>query len=449
VGLRLRVTVTFAVGTLVLSALLAVLTYQLARTYLLRQREASALGQSYANARLVRDTVLTPGTDVGRFLASLKSPTGSDPVLYRRGEWFAASLAVGRDDLPGPLRESVLAGEPSRQRTLVGTEPRIVVGLPLPAVEGAYFEVFSLDELRKTLRILRNVLIGSVVLSALGGAALGLSVSRQVLKPLAAVGEAASAVSHGQLDQRLDVGGDPDLVGLARSFNQMTEALQERIRREVRFAAAVSHELRSPLTTQVAALELLEARRGELSERAATALDLLAGEVRRFQLLVQDLLEISRIDAGVVELTWDHVRLADLVGQAMTNVDDAPLEVDSEAADLIVRADKRRLAQVVANLMDNARCHGGGTVRVGVEAAAGCVRLVVDDAGPGVPADERERIFERFGRGRAASRGAGQGSGLGLSLVAEHVQLHAGRVWVEDRPGGGARFVVELPVEST
>jgi len=81
----------------------------------------------------------------------------------------------------------------------VGTEPRIVVGLPLPAVEGAYFEVFSLDELRKTLRILRNVLIGSVVLSALGGAALGLSVSRQVLKPLAAVGEAASAVSHGQL----------------------------------------------------------------------------------------------------------------------------------------------------------------------------------------------------------------------------------------------------------
>lgn len=440
---------TFAAGTFLLSALLALLTYQLARTYLLRQRETSVLRQAYANARLVRDTVQTPGTDVPRLLASLKSPAGSDTVLYQRGEWFAASLAIGRDDLPARLRDSVVAGEPSRQRFVVEGEPKIVVGLPMPAVDGAYFEVFNLDELRHTLRILRNVLYGSIAFSALGGAALGLTLSRQVLKPLAAVSEAASAVTHGQLDKRLNVGDDPDLVGLARSFNQMTEALQERISREVRFAAAVSHELRSPLTTQVAALEVLEARRGELSERPATALDLLAGEVRRFQRLVEDLLEISRIDAGVVELTWDCVRLGDFVPEAMANLDDAPLDLHSEAADLVVRADKRRLAQVMANLVDNARCHGGGVVRVGVEAAAGCVRLVVDDAGPGVPADERERIFERFGRGRLSSRAASQGSGLGLSLVAQHIQLHAGRVWVEDRPGGGARFVVELPVASS
>ncbi|MDP8992420.1 MAG: HAMP domain-containing histidine kinase [Actinomycetota bacterium] len=439
-------TVTFAAGMLVLSALLAVLTYQLARTYLLRQRETSVLRQSYANARLVRDTVSTPGTDVPRLLASLKNPTGSDPVLHHRGEWFAASLAIGRDDLPAQLRDSVVGGEPSRQRILLDGAPKIVVGLPLPAVDGAYFEVFSLDELRHTLRILRNVLIGSTACSALGGAALGLTVSRRVLKPLAAVSEAASAVSHGQLDQRLDVGDDPDLSGLARSFNQMTEALQERVRRDARFAAAVSHELRSPLTTQVAALEVLEARRAEMPERAATALDLLAGEVRRFQRLVQDLLEISRIDAGVAELACEPVRLGDFVHEAMAKIDDVPLELDPAAADLIVRADKRRLAQVLANLVENARFHGGGAVRVCVEAAAGCVRLVVDDAGPGVPIEERERIFERFGRGRASSRGAGQGSGLGLSLVAEHVHLHAGRVWVEDRPGGGARFVVELPM---
>ncbi|MDP8976380.1 MAG: HAMP domain-containing histidine kinase [Actinomycetota bacterium] len=437
---------TFAAGTLVLSALLAVLTYQLARTYLLRQRETSVLRQAYANARLVRDTAKTPGADVLRLLASLKSPAGSDTVLYQRGEWFAASLAIGRDDLPAQLRDSVVGGEPSRQRILLDGEAMIVVGLPLPAVDGAYFEVFSLDELSHTLRILRNVLIGSTAFSALGGAALGLTVSRRVLRPLAAVSEAASAVSHGQLDQRLDVGDDPDLSGLARSFNQMTEALQERIRRDARFAAAVSHELRSPLTTQVAALEVLEARRAEMPERAATALDLLAGEVRRFQRLVQDLLEISRIDAGVVELAWEPVRLGDFVHEAMARLDDVPLELDPDAAHLVVRADKRRLAQVLANLVENARCHGGGAVRVCVKAAVGCVRLVVDDAGPGVPIEERERIFERFGRGRASSRGAGQGTGLGLSLVAEHIHLHAGRVWVEDRPGGGARFVVELPV---
>ena len=101
----------------------------------------------------------------------------------------------------------------------------------------------------------------------------------------------------------------------------------------------------------------------------------------------------------------------------------------------------------MANLVDNAAVYAGGVTRLAVEASDDRVRLIVEDAGPGVPAEGRERIFERFFRGSAAGRrGAGDGTGLGLALVAEHVRLHGGRVWVDDRPGGGSRFVVELPI---
>jgi signal transduction histidine kinase len=111
--------------------------------------------------------------------------------------------------------------------------------------------------------------------------------------------------------------------------------------------------------------------------------------------------------------------------------------------------DKRRLGQIVANLLENAKRYGGGPVRVTVEAGRNVARIGVEDAGPGVPPAERSAVFERFFRGSASGqrRGGGQGSGLGLSLVAEHARLHGGRVWVEDGPGGvGARFVIELPM---
>ena len=124
------------------------------------------------------------------------------------------------------------------------------------------------------------------------------------------------------------------------------------------------------------------------------------------------------------------------------------MEVTASATDAVVDADKRRLEQVIANLVENANLHGGGVDRVRIEASDGMARIVVEDRGPGVPAEDRERIFERFYRGRYTSRPAGGGVGLGLALVAEHVALHGGRVWVEDRAtaDGGARFVVELPV---
>ena len=437
----------FALGGLALSVFFAAVTYHLARNYLLRQRETSVLRQSSANARLARSALGSAQPEIPRLLASLETPSGGSPVLYQDGRWYSASLAVGSDDIPARLREMVLDGTAARQRFLLDAEPRLAVGMPLQGVDAAYFEVFPLRELIHTLSILRNTLAAGAAVTALSGAALGFLVSRRVLRPLRAVGQAASSVAAGQLDLHLDVGPDPELASLADSFNHMTDALQERIQREARFASTVSHELRSPLTTLAASLEVLRGRRHELPERARAALDLLASEVERFERLVQDLLEISRLDAGVADAALEEVRLGEFVSHALARLGDIDVDLDGEASHLVVCVDKRRLERVVANLVENADSHGGGVVRVAVERGDQGVRLAVEDAGPGVPADERQRIFERFSRGRAATRrGGAPGTGLGLSLVSEHVRLHGGRTWVEDRPGGGARFVVELPL---
>jgi signal transduction histidine kinase len=190
----------------------------------------------------------------------------------------------------------------------------------------------------------------------------------------------------------------------------------------------------------------------DLPDRAGQALDLLAADLHRFQRLVEDLLEISRFDAGAVELSLEDVRVSELVRHAVSHRagSEVPVEVEGPARSAVVRADKRRLERVLVNLVDNAENHGRGVVGVGVGFDDGAVRIAVDDAGPGIAVLDRERVFERFARGSAAGRrstGGGQGVGLGLALVAEHVRVHGGSVWVEDRPGGGARFVVELPAE--
>jgi two-component system sensor histidine kinase MtrB len=451
ISLRTRVTLAFAVGALLLSATLAALTYELSRSYLVRQRETSGLRQTYANARLVKASLAAPDTDVARLLASVQLPARSTPVLRRGDRWFTVSSAVSQESLPVEIRDTVASGSAARQLVRLHDAPQLVVGIPLPAVDGAYFEVFQLVELDRTLRILLNSSIAAALVTTLGGATMGRWASRRVLSPVAAVSEAAAAVASGRFDVRLEESGDPELSRMASSFNQMTEALLARIRRDARFASDVSHELRSPLTTLAAALEVVAARREEMPERARTGLDLLEAEIGRFERLVENLLEMSRLDAGVEELVAEHVRLGQFVVEAVRSGPEPapPVEVEPGAADTVVLADKRRLERVVANLADNARRHGGGVVRLVVERDGEWAGFAVEDAGAGVDPEDRDKIFDRFFRGRAAGmRGAGEGSGLGLSLVREHVALHGGRVWVEDRDGGGARFVVRLPLVS-
>jgi len=328
---------------------------------------------------------------------------------------------------------------------------QLAVGVPLSSsVDAAYFEIVPLDELEGTLESLGISLVGAALVTTLAGAGLGWWAARRVLRPLAGIGDAARSIAEGELKTRVEASEDPDLAALATSFNEMAGALEERIERDARFASNVSHELRSPLTTLSASITVLENHRADMPKRAQAALDLMVADVNRFRQLIEDLLEISRFDAGVMHLDLDEVRVAELVMQAVSTSTDAdiPLDIDAELAGVFVQADKRRLVRVIANLLDNAAKYAGGASRVELRQVDGNVQIAVEDEGPGIPEDDRLRIFDRFSRGLAAGRrSTSDGVGLGLSLVAEHVRLHGGGVWVEDCADGkpGARFVVVLP----
>jgi len=450
-GLRARFTIAFALGGLVLSAILAAVTYGLVRENIVRQRETSATRQVYLNANFIRDSLRTAGLSPAELLDGLQTPTGASPVLVVEGQAFATSADRGRDEIPEELRTSVGEGMPARMRFTLGDEPQLAIGIPLPAVNAEYYEIVSMDEVQRTLTSLSIALLAASVVTTIAGAVVGATSSRRVLRPLTHLGEAAQAIARGRLDTRVARPDDIDLAALIDSFNEMATALQERIERDTRFASDVSHELRSPLTTLSASLEVLKARREEMPERAQTAIDLLDADIGRFTQLVADLLEISRFDAGAATLELEDVRISQLVLNAVgSHSGNVPVAVSANAAAAIVDVDKRRLVRVIANLLDNAARYGGGATGVEVHVEGDVVQIVVEDGGEGVPVDERERIFERFARATTAagSRGSGEGTGLGLALVREHVLLHGGRVWVEDRPDGlpGARFVVELPV---
>jgi len=448
-GLRSRVTVTFGLGALALSATMAGLTYFTARQFILRERETAILRQAYVNASLARSSLRSVNTNVTQLLDSLDTVPGSRSVLEFKGQWYATSISVGENAIPVSLRTLVLSGTPATQHFVLGDTPQMAVGLPIPSVSASYFEVFSLDDESRILGILALALIGAAMLTTVAGASIGRWASGRALRPLAEVSRAAETVAGGSLDTRLIAEGDPELSALASSFNRMTDALQERIDHEVRFTADVSHELRSPLTTLATSLGVLESHRDELPSRSRHALDLLSAELHRFQRMVDDLLEISRVDTGSAELSLDEVEVGELARRAAAagGAPEVPVDVDPAVVGVRLWVDKRRIERVVTNLVHNAEQYAGGVTRIAVEPGSdGGVRFVVADRGPGVAPGERVRIFERFYRGQAAGqRGVTDGTGLGLSLVAEHVRLHGGRVWVEPGADGENRFVVELP----
>ena len=452
-GLRARIMLAFGLGALFLSLLLAGTTYALTRQNLLEQREESALTAAYFNARRVQGSLPSEPEDIRATLASLAAP---NPIVYQDGVYFPIQAGRNEEDLPPALREAVIVGgQAVRMSFDLDGEPFLAIGVPLPQVQGsnaAYFELVVLTETADTLQALGISLLGASAITTIAGMALGLWASRRALRPLADVSEAAEAIAGGRLDTRLESQGDPDLGALTTSFNDMAQALQVRIERDARFASDVSHELRSPLMTMSAAVDVLTREQEELPPRSQQAVELVTEEVDRFRQLVEDLLEISRYDAGAVRLDLDDVGLAEFVLQAVEHSGHraVPIEIDADLLGTNVRADKRRFARVLANLLDNAAKYGDGATSVSLRRVDGNVQLAVEDLGPGVPEEERDQIFDRFNRGGIAGRrGAGEGVVLGLALVAEHVRLHGGRVWVEDRTDEqpGARFVVELPTE--
>jgi signal transduction histidine kinase len=309
-----------------------------------------------------------------------------------------------------------------------------------------------MSELESTLRLLRVILIGVAIVSSVAGAGLGYFTARRALAPVPRISNAARRIAAGDFTTRLDLQVDRDLAVLSTAFNDMVDAVKLRLEREQRFTTDVSHELRSPLTTLAASVEVLQRRQDSLPRTAQQAVELLSEDLSRFQRLVEDLLEISRMEAGAAQLELSRFKLAEFLENAIaqSRSPEIMLQCPDEVAEVPIVADKRRLFQIMTNLINNAAKYAEGATGISFEVVDEQVQIVVDDAGPGVPATERDRIFERFGRigSEAGNRASGTGFGLGLSLVAEHVRLHNGEVWVTDRIDGqrGARFVVKLPL---
>ena len=458
-GLRRRILLIFTLGALMLSLFLAFVTYGFARSSVVGQRDTDARTAARRNASIVVEALRGSPTNAQQAMTRLEDLGVQRPLVWYNDVWTPGRTGYDQSQLPQALVDRVIAdGVASRMTVTVEDEKNVVVGYQLASNDAAYFEFFSLDEVDNTLQSVRlSLVLGAMFTTALG-VLVGSFAARRAVRPVGVAAQAAKAIAGGRLDTRLEPTEDPDLSVLANSFNDMASALQSRLERDARFASDVSHELRSPLMTLSASVEVMDARRDEMPERAQAALDLLKGDVVRFQGLVEDLLEISRFDAGAVRLHMEELIAAEFVRQAVavSSLPDTPLAVSPRAEMVLITGDRRRLARVVANLIDNARLHGGGSPEIsitevdGPDQAVSAVRIAVEDHGQGVPDSERELIFERFARGGVAGRRASSdGAGLGLALVAEHVRIHDGRVWVEDRLDGepGARFVFELAAE--
>lgn len=450
-GLRARIVLGFAAGTLLVSAVLVATTFLLARNYLLDQRESSITKQAFADANLLRSRLSTAGTEVGDTLADLfpagGSAAGGSAVVVRKGDaWFSSSLDVGARDVPEALQDAVDDGTAARVRTRSAAGPRLVVGVAVPSAGVEVFEVAPLTELELSLRTLGAVLGAGALVATAAGAAFGSWASRRAVQPLEQVAGAATAIAGGELTTRLPGTDDPDLVAIVGSFNSMVDALATRIDRDARFVGDVSHELRSPLTTLTTAVEVMGARREELSPRGREALALVEAELRRFRRTLDDLLELARLGADTTGEPLPPVSLGEVVREVLARTGrPAELLAAGNGAPTTVRADKNTLERAVVNLLDNADRHAGGACRVSVQERDGSVVLHVDDAGPGVVPADRERVFERFARGPRTARGSLAGAGLGLAIVAETAARHGGAAWCSASPDGGARFSLALP----
>jgi signal transduction histidine kinase len=274
----------------------------------------------------------------------------------------------------------------------------------------------------------------------------------RTLRPVEQIRTQVASIGMRQLDRRVPVppSGD-EIARLAATMNDMLARLETSVRRQQQFVADASHELRTPLTRMRTELEVDE-RDPQRSDPAATRRSQL-DEIAGLQRMIEDLLLLARSDAGTTATETEPVDLDDLV---LDEVDAAQIGPARNAASPAVRVDAsgvsaaqvsgspQELRRVVRNLLDNARRHARSVVAVTLDERAGEARLVVGDDGPGIPPEDRVRVFERFTRLDESRTGAGH-AGLGLAIVQEIVSRHRGRVTIDDSPLGGARVTVILP----
>jgi signal transduction histidine kinase len=314
----------------------------------------------------------------------------------------------------------------------------LAVLLPLGAVLASGWVMFHMGDDVKILAV--------TAASALTALVAALLVARSIADSIDRVREASAELAHGNLDARAPEGGPAEVAELAASFNEMGANLSRLFDTRRELVAWASHDLRTPLANMQAMLEALEDGLGEPDEYVPV----LREQVRVLSMLVDDLFELARIDAGALTLEMHRLPVAPIVSSSLRGVEaearsrhvTLAAEVDD---DVIARFAPEKVERVLMNLLTNALRHtpSDGAVAVRVEPHAGEVQVAVEDSGEGLDAEAQERMFERFWRGDHAR--SARGAGLGLAIARGLVEAHGGRIWAEDREGGGARVCFTLP----
>ena len=420
--------------------------------------------------QLVQQTVLqiaSPGNDLSRRVIFEQ---GRSSVTQRLGR---VSTGPRNTDIPPEMLEAV-ENDPQHQQTQILTVPRdasgdgdisaVMVGSQV-AVPGAgnydLFLIYPMDAEERSLDIVKGAFaLGGLLLILMLGA-LAYLVTRLVVAPVRAAAHVAERLSDGSLSERMPVRGEDDLARLATSFNAMADSLQRQIRQleqlsnlQKRFTSDVSHELRTPLTTIRMAADMLHARRADFAEPVARSAELMNSELDRFELLLTDLLEISRFDAGASSLQDQQVDIREVVRDICDAYE--PLAVLNKTRlrlhgkrPAIAPMDRRRVERIVRNLVSNAIEHSEGKpVDITVGSNDSAVAVAVRDYGVGLAPGDSSRVFNRFWRADPARARTTGGSGLGLSIALDDARLHDGWLQAWGEPGRGSCFRLTLPART-
>ncbi|WP_234535346.1 sensor histidine kinase [Streptomyces shenzhenensis] len=491
-SLRLRLVVVFGLVALTAAVSASGIAYWLNREAVLTRTQDAVLRdfqqemQNRAGALPVHPTQdelqRTAGQMAGssqRFSVLLVGEDTDGKTVYGSSDGLSA---FALDDVPASLRKAVVRQQTVTdsnksayhlywQRVVDHGTPYLVAGTRLIGGGPTGYMMKSLEPEAKDLNSLAWSLGIATGLALIGSALLAQAAATTVLKPVHRLGVAARRLGEGRLDTRLRVSGTDELADLSRTFNDAAEALEKRVddmaaRDDAsrRFVADMSHELRTPLTAITAVTEILEeeleAESGSIDPMIEPAVRLVVSETRRLNDLVENLMEVTRFDAGTARLVLDDVDIADQITaciDARAWLD--AVELDAERG-VHARLDPRRLDVILANLIGNALKHGGSPVRVSVRidqqdgaadtagAGDGVLVIAVRDHGPGIPEDVLPHVFDRFYKA-SASRPRSEGSGLGLSIATENARIHGGSITAANSPEGGAVFTLRLPRDAS
>lgn len=445
-GLRRRLTIAFTLAVGASAAALAAGSYVVVRHNLLADSVDTAVSQARRNLEIAPG-YLQRGRGPDKLLTAYQARGDFETVGVYRGFPFNSSFQLGVRQVPTGLRQLVRDGELGYGRKTVTGTHYIVVGGPAGRDAELYY-FFSEQDLRHELAQLRNILLVGVGILMLVAAFVGAVLARSTLRPVARASDAARSLAEGLLETRLPVEGRDEFGVWAQSFNEMAAALEGKISalsaaqaRERRFTADVAHELRTPLTALVGEASLLSEHLERMPIESRRPAELLIADVGRLRRLVENLMAISRFDAGRESIQAETVDLAALV-EATVRARGWDGRVRLDAKEVVITSDPRRLEGIVANLVGNALEHGGNGVDVRVDRDGNGVFVEVADEGPGIAPEHLPHLFERFYKADPA-RSSG-GTGLGLAIAQENARLLGGRIEVWSALGEGARFTLRL-----